>query len=1035
MTVETFDTPGAVTSWVAPQGVISVDVECQGAGGGGANATAANEGGGGGGGAYAAKFSVVVVPGASYTVTVGAGGAGGTGALGAAGGVGGHSQFGSGFIWAAGGNGGVSVNGGAGGTVAGSAGDPGKVVAGTVGDGGGAGTGGGGAGANGTTVGGSFAGGAGGTAVPNGAEGQPGGTPGGGGSGGNNGNGGAGFPGGAGGDGRVRLTYTALEPNAGTASGGFAFAGSATGEAPDAGVSQGTASGTWTFAGSATGATTYQGSASGGFNWFGTAEGPAGAVEHIEDWADLNDVNDTSVQVSGNRLYANASFGDAGYTKAFAFPPTGIWRYQQLIYNVDAGLQNPTIKLGISCGTAGSGVIDDDPDAVGIAMEFATRARASFKGTNLSAVDILDEQIVGVGPSVDATLLFDITADETSISFSLKDVAAVREMIAFRINRSDLADAGKTVNKIYAYFIDARGLSGSSLSPFIFQTGSIGPTPTGTVAGQQIEGAGQRIIATTEDDASPMDWWIATPPDMTADTPVIIHVPQSLSGDGHDAWTETRMTSITTAVMGGYIWASSTDTADRFGNQIELDNYLALHDWVMEHFGGNRDVYLFGTSMGTMACITLVGRGIINARASAVIGFAGGFIWLWHNVTEKRPEIRAAYGFEGDPTDTELRAFTAGYDPLESFVDDVDFDGVGFRFYGGQDDTITPTHLSDTMAGIVLDANATEAGAVYEPGGHLQSDQFQGDDLVAFYQRNASPQSGTASGGFDFAGTATGVAPAIDTATGTASGAWAFAGTASGERDSAGTATGSWNFAGTASGITDRAGSANGAYTFAGAATGEATHEGAASGGYAYTGSATGETHPQGTATGGYLFDGSASGQSDRAGTVTGSWNFAGDAEGTNGEGNRATGTYGWAGTAEGAADYQGSIAGGFNFAGTATGGTSASGTASSSHLWTGSAAGRTTHRGTCTGGWSFTGTATGHADRHGSASGTHGWTGVAAGTTTRSGTASGTHTWHGSATGQAQPVIPPHHVRATITSQGGTARITSRTYAKAVIV
>jgi hyaluronate lyase len=69
---------GASTTWVCPANVTAVQVECWGAGGAGGSAykpVAGNAfGGGGAGGAYAKKNSVSVVPGASYTISIGAGG-------------------------------------------------------------------------------------------------------------------------------------------------------------------------------------------------------------------------------------------------------------------------------------------------------------------------------------------------------------------------------------------------------------------------------------------------------------------------------------------------------------------------------------------------------------------------------------------------------------------------------------------------------------------------------------------------------------------------------------------------------------------------------------------------------------------------------------------------------------------------------------------------------------------------------------------------------------------------------------------------
>jgi hypothetical protein len=64
-------------TWICPQGVTSIQVEAWGAGGAGGGATGnPSAGGGGAGGAYVKNLSLTVIPGTSYSVTVGTGGAG-----------------------------------------------------------------------------------------------------------------------------------------------------------------------------------------------------------------------------------------------------------------------------------------------------------------------------------------------------------------------------------------------------------------------------------------------------------------------------------------------------------------------------------------------------------------------------------------------------------------------------------------------------------------------------------------------------------------------------------------------------------------------------------------------------------------------------------------------------------------------------------------------------------------------------------------------------------------------------------------------
>lgn len=144
-TTDTFTVTG---SWVAPAGVTSVTVDAWAAGGGGANGSSGGaDSGGGGGGAFSEQTAITVVPGNSYTVTVGVGGIGGV-VFGVAATPGGDSWFSTtGTVIAKGGNSSsIGGSGGGGGAATGvgstqfaggSGGNPGAINA---AGGGGAGT-------------------------------------------------------------------------------------------------------------------------------------------------------------------------------------------------------------------------------------------------------------------------------------------------------------------------------------------------------------------------------------------------------------------------------------------------------------------------------------------------------------------------------------------------------------------------------------------------------------------------------------------------------------------------------------------------------------------------------------------------------------------------------------------------------------------------------------------------------------------------------------------------------------------------------
>ena len=229
---------GASTTWVCPANVTAVQVECWGAGGAGGSAykpVSGNAfGGGGAGGSYAKKNSVSVVPGTSYTISIGEGGVSAISpSLTTV--SGGDSWFGSGsatYCLAKGGSGGQSViSSGSGivgsGGVASTAGSVGDLFFaggnGLVGQGSPTNTGGGGGGSAGiSSVGGSATSYVGATGVSGGGaggdgkdssgngNGLPGGSPGGGGGGARGSSIGSQTLGGKGGAGQVVLTVVGM---------------------------------------------------------------------------------------------------------------------------------------------------------------------------------------------------------------------------------------------------------------------------------------------------------------------------------------------------------------------------------------------------------------------------------------------------------------------------------------------------------------------------------------------------------------------------------------------------------------------------------------------------------------------------------------------------------------------------------------------------------------------------------------------------------------------------------------------------------
>jgi hypothetical protein len=256
-----------------------------------------------------------------------------------------------------------------------------------------------------------------------------------------------------------------------------------------------------------------------------------------------------------------------------------------------------------------------------------------------------------------------------------------------------------------------------------------------------------------------------------------------------------------------------------------------------------------------------------------------------------------------------------------------------------------------------------------------------------------SPNQGTASGGANWTGSASGsvthkgTGSALTTTHGSAAGTAAHAGTATGHTAIAGTATGSASHGGTATGATSNTGTA----------TGTTTHQGAASGSTASTGSAAGTRPSSGTATGHTAWTGTASGTAPTVAPHTG----------------QATSFTSWTAAASGSAPavgaHTGHATGATTWSGTATGTTTRRGTATGTTLWTATGSGSAPtlggHAGTGAGATTWTGVATGKISHAGQVAALTHWTGTASGTIQTAGVAVGGYLYVGTTAGLTPPM------------------------------
>jgi len=362
--------PPTVGPWIVPAGVTSVDVYCWGGGGGGGGSTTGAQfaNGGGGGGGACALSTLTVIPGQSYTITIGAGGSAGI-AGGGNGGAGGPTTF-------TGVGGTVTANGGAGG--AGSAGGGGAHAG----------------GAGGTTGTGTIHAGGGGSAGNDGTSSLTGITGTGGGGAGSTGNG-----------------TTPASTCAATGTGGTgAYPGGNGGDNPDCNT-------TTNLAGVAGAA--YGGGGSGANCWTGTWAGGAGGAGQVVlvFTAVLNSIT-TSVAIP-TPICAGASF-NVGYTIVGAYVGGNVFTAQ--LSNSVGSFAAPTV-IGSVASTAAGNVPVTIPAGTATGVGYLIRIISSnpaITGSNsnvltINALPSASGAITGVSP---------VCQGQNGVAYSVGAIAA-----------------------------------------------------------------------------------------------------------------------------------------------------------------------------------------------------------------------------------------------------------------------------------------------------------------------------------------------------------------------------------------------------------------------------------------------------------------------------------------------------------------------------------------------------------------------------------------------------------------------------------
>lgn len=456
-------------------------------------------------------------------------------------------------------------------------------------------------------------------------------------------------------------------------------------------------------------------------------------INYVFDWSTSNAggavPNDTTVQVSGNRLYyKTGGSGGAGVIlpmpigsgEKFRAHTTLLWK---------AGGTSDVCYLGPDVGVLGHVPALNSPDALMIGMNSA-HARSYFVGANVTGL-IAAPTSWGTTPTVDTLYEITIEGDASYAYLTMRAVGSDSILHTSYINMVNLAASGKAITGLLLAPVDARGTAGSSFGP-VSITRCQQPPRNKTVKGIQIAGNDQAhfssIVPATAD-----PFHVALPPnyDPRKSSPLVIFFHQSITGYEWTPWAEARIQPVTKALTdAGYIVLGIRDNLDRYGNQTSIDCHLEAFKYIRSLYATSQ-VFFYGASMGTLTMWNALSRRTWPTPAAvAGVGGAYNLRFVYDIGSPYTAAVEAAYGITAGGSDYAQK--TNGYDPI--LTDPSKFRGVPCRFYTSAGDTVQPIAGQQAMAALVA-TYAPEATVVVATGGHLDPSQYQGADLVSFFNR------------------------------------------------------------------------------------------------------------------------------------------------------------------------------------------------------------------------------------------------------------------------------------------------------------
>lgn len=193
-----------------------------------------------------------------------------------------------------------------------------------------------------------------------------------------------------------------------------------------------------------------------------------------------------------------------------------------------------------------------------------------------------------------------------------------------------------------------------------------------------------------------------------------------------------KLACVNALLDAGYILAGTNAHGDNWGNQVSVDDYCGLDEYVRANYNVS-NVCIWSQSMGGMDGLLVLAQN----KVQGVVGWLGTYpvcnLANLYGLGTYTGSINTAYGITGAGIQTYAHQ-TRGNDPSLGFGG-LAFRNVPMRFYASPSDTVVPKANNTDPFKAFVQSSTRESVVVVCSGNHGDPSHFQPTDYVSFFQR------------------------------------------------------------------------------------------------------------------------------------------------------------------------------------------------------------------------------------------------------------------------------------------------------------